>query len=79
MARCAAPAFEEFLGLSNFELVNRNIASSKHYASLYSAFTRQVAVKEEYGRKLLDSDYMRTFYSEQEIAAAEAKWLTRHD
>jgi hypothetical protein len=75
LARCAAPAFKEFLDLDDFELVNRNIASKKHYASLYSAFIRQVAIKEEYVRTLLYSNYMRTFYSEQEIRAAENKWL----
>jgi hypothetical protein len=79
LSRCAAPAFKEFLDIDDFELVNRNIASKKHYASLYSAFNRQVAIKEDYVKKLLDSDYMRTFYSDDEITAAEKKWLTHRE
>ena len=76
LSRCAEPAFREFLGLDNFELVNRNIASEKHYASLYSAFKKSVDINENYVRTLLDSDYMRTFYSEDEIRDAEGRWLT---
>jgi hypothetical protein len=75
LSRCAAPAFSEFLQLDNFELVNRNIASQKHYASLYSAFKKRVDINEKYVRTLLDSDYMRTFYSEDEIRDAEGRWL----
>ena len=76
LSRCAEPAFREFLGLEGFELVNRNIASRKHYASLYSAFKKRVDINENYVRTLLDSDYMRTFYSEDEIRDAEGRWLT---
>ena len=76
LSRCAGPAFREFLGLENFELVNRNIASKKHYASLYSAFKKRVDIDENYVRTLLESDYMRTFYSADEIRDAEGRWLS---
>jgi hypothetical protein len=76
LSRCAQPAFSEFLGLDKFELVDRNIASKKHYAPLYSAFKKRVDINEDYVRTLLDSDYMRTFYSEDEIRDAEGRWLS---
>jgi hypothetical protein len=76
LSRCAGPAFREFLGLDDFELVNRNIASKKHYASLYSAFKKRVDINESYVKTLLDSDYMRTFYSAEEIRDAEGRWLS---
>lgn len=76
LSRCAGAAFREFLGLDDFELVNRNIASKKHYASLYSVFKKRVDIEEDYVKTLLDSDYMRTFYSDDEIRDAKGKWLT---
>lgn len=76
LSRCAGVAIKEFLGLDDFELINKNIASKKHYASLYSAFKKRVDIEEDYVKMLLDSDYMRTFYSEDEIRDAKGKWLS---
>lgn len=76
LTRCAGVALKEFLDLDDFELINRNIASKKHYASLYSAFQKSINIKEDYVHTLLDSDYTRTFYSEHEIRDAKGRWLT---
>jgi len=75
LADVAAPAFREFLGIEDFQLVNSNIGAKKVYAPLYSAFKRHVVIDSDYAAKLYDSDYMRTFYSSEEISQASAQWF----
>ena len=70
----ASSAFKEFLGIDNFQPVNRNIATEKVYAPLYAAFKKQIVFAQEYLDSLYDSDYMRTFYSADEINTAQQKW-----
>jgi len=75
LAECAGAAFDEFLGIDDFRLINRNIGSNKVYAPLYDAFKRHTVIDSAYADVLYDSDYMRTFYSDEETQAARAKWL----
>lgn len=75
LARCAGTAFSEFLGIDDFRLINQNIGAEKVYAPLYKAFKNDVIIDTDYAEKLLGSDYMRTFYSEEEIRSARSKWL----
>jgi len=75
LATCAGTAFREFLGFEDFQLINTNIGAKKVYAPLYDAFKKQVVVDSAYLDELFDSDYMRTFYSTEEIRAAKIKWL----
>jgi len=70
----AAPAFKEFLGIENFQTVNRNIATDKVYAPLYAAFKQQIVFTQQYLDGLYNSSYMRTFYSAEEIDSAQRKW-----
>jgi len=75
LAECAGAAFEEFLGIPDFQVPGQNIATDKVYAPLYEAFKRDVDIDSAYAERLLDSDYMRTFYSADEIRDAKRKWL----
>jgi len=70
----AQPAFHEFMGLADFQLVRKNEASDKSYAEVYGAFMAQLCLPEAYIRRMYDSQFMRHFYSPQEIAAFEQKW-----
>jgi len=75
LADCAERAFNEFLGLDGFEVIDRNIGSKKIYAPLYDAFKRYAVIDSGYVDTLYNSKFMRTFYSSEEIAAARGKWL----
>jgi hypothetical protein len=74
LADCSRDAFAEFLGIDDFQIINRNIGTEKVYASLYSAFKRGAAFDSDYVNTLYNSDYMKTFYSGAEIDAARARW-----
>ena len=75
VSRVVSTAIEEFLGIPGFELESRNVGADKIYAPLYEAFKSNVVIDSAYAEKLLDSDYSRTFYSDEEIRAAKRKWL----
>ena len=75
LAQCAGEAFRQFLSLENFELINQNVGAEKVYAPLYRAFKSKVRLDQEYVDGLLGSEYMRTFYREDEIRSAREKWL----
>ena len=75
LAACASKAFSEFLGIEQFKVIDSNIGARKDYAPLYKAFKRGVAISPGYADRLYDSEYMRTFYSEDEIVAFRNEWL----
>jgi len=75
LAENAAAAFREFLDIDDFKLINQNIGADKVYAPLYDALKKYIVVDSAYADKLYNSDYMRTFYSTEEIEAARCKWL----
>ena len=72
--KCARHAFEEFLGLKDFTLLNTNVGGAKEYASLYQRFKNSIVLPETYVEKMYTSRYMRHFYSEKEIAKFRASW-----
>ena len=75
LTECAGDALEEFLGIEDFELINRNIGAKKVYAPLYEAFKHHAMMNSDYADVLYNSDFMHTFYSDEEIHTARAKWL----
>ena len=79
LERCAGTAFSEFLGIDDFHSINQNIGAEKVYAPLYRAFKNDVIIDADYVDNLLGSDYMRTFYSEEEIRVARSMWLRDSD
>jgi len=76
LADCGGAAFKEFLDVDDFKPASRNIGAKKVYAPLYDAFRRHAVIDSEYANVLYDSAYMRTFYSDDEIEAAKANWLS---
>jgi hypothetical protein len=72
---CARAAFEEFLGLSEFRLVNVNVGEDKDYADVYRRFRDKLVLSREYVDEMYASRYVRHFYTEEEIAAFRSKWL----
>ena len=79
LTECAGAALGEFLDLDDFRLINRNIGATKAYAPLYDAFKKDVVLDVAYVDRLFESDYMRTFYSAEEIRDARYKWLKKSD
>lgn len=74
--RVAKDAFNEFLGLKDFKLINANIGSEKNYSRLYKTFKKCVEFPDDYLNRMYDSRYMRHFYTKNEIETFKQKWQT---
>ena len=64
--RVASPAVGEFLGLSGFTLLAKNVASQKRYHRLYERFKAEAVFPAAYVEGVYGSRYAQHFYSESE-------------
>jgi hypothetical protein len=74
LVSCAQPAFKQFLGIDNIQLLNTNIGNKKIYSPVYKLFKERVVLPENYIREMYQSKFMRHFYSKEEIDALYSKW-----
>jgi len=57
------------------KFIKSNISSKMWYKDIYKKFLKEITFSEEYINKLYDSDYMRFFYTEEEINDFKKRWL----
>jgi hypothetical protein len=72
--QCAAMAFNEFLDINEFALIQSNVASNKAYARLYKAFKKEICLPEEYLNRMYGSKFTRYFFSEEEVRRLRKAW-----
>jgi hypothetical protein len=65
----------EFLEKDNIKLKNRNVGSTKSYNSEYKNFNSNIKLNEKYVSKMLESKFVKHFYTKEEIEAMRIKWL----
>lgn len=74
--RVAGQALEAFLGLSDFQLVNTNVARDKDYSSLYEEWLK-MPLPVAYVKKMYRTRYARHFYTPEELEAFAHRWTQR--
>jgi hypothetical protein len=72
--RCHKDAFQQFLGIENFSLSKKNIASDKIYSEIYSSFLSTLSIPNWYIEQMYSSKYSKHFYSDIEIEQNISKW-----
>ncbi|PXA03116.1 hypothetical protein DDZ13_13695 [Coraliomargarita sinensis] len=65
----------EFLGLQNLKIRPSNQTHTKSLNPVYADFKKTIRFPKELGTTILNSSYTKHFFSEQEIAAMQAKWI----
>ncbi|WP_198658921.1 putative capsular polysaccharide synthesis family protein [Winogradskyella tangerina] len=65
---------KEFLGLKQFELKNKNVGAQKNYYSEYKEFKQNIKLEKGYIDKMLNSKFVKFFYTENEIMSFEKEW-----
>src|SRR5581483_2953453 len=73
--RAAANALSEFLNIPDFKLVPANIGENKVYGALYKEYTNSLRLPQAYIDEAHSKDFIRHFYTEQELAASVARWV----
>ncbi len=71
---CAVEAFQAFMGLDDFQLVESNVAEDKSYAALYKAFRREMTLPAGYLDAMYNTRFATHFYTADELAAFRRKW-----
>ncbi len=74
---CHKEAFEEFLGIKDFPLVNDNSSSTRNYGELYKKTLHSLTVPEDVLDRIYAWRTVRHFYSEKEIEGFKEKWSGR--
>jgi len=69
----AKQAFNDFLGLENFQVVNANVSEEKPYAELYNEFKKR-PLPEQYVEQGLGTRFAIHFYSPEEIETFRKRW-----
>lgn len=65
----------EFVGVQDFELINKNIGSEKYYRYVYQKLKRDFNISQEILYKHYENNkYFRHFYSDEEKAMFLKKW-----
>jgi len=64
----------QFLGIDHFEITRANTAEAKAYASAYKRFLHEVEIPEWYIDQMLNSQFARHFFSEDERQQRMAYW-----
>ena len=72
--RVVTAAFNAFLGIESFNLINKNVGSQKFYKDLYAEFKKVISFPETF----IDYHYLwkfaRHFYSIKELSGFRRKW-----
>jgi hypothetical protein len=64
----------DFCDLTTFTLKNRNVSSTKEYATYYKDFKNNIKFSTSYLNKLYDSKYAKHFFTEKHIKNQLEKW-----
>jgi hypothetical protein len=65
----------DFLNEPSFKLTNANIRSTSKAADLYRDFKSHISLNKDYLDKMLNSEYFKHFFREEDKAVTLEKWL----
>jgi hypothetical protein len=65
---------QQFLSEDVVEIKNKNIGALKGYNSEYKEFMKNLDINEAYLDKMLNSKFIKHFYTEEEVQAMYNKW-----
>lgn len=79
LARCQTAAFQDFLGLKNFELKKTNVGKDKSYSQAYARMLNCIGLPETYVEQMYGSKFAQHFYGQEELTKFSRRWLKSVD
>lgn len=73
--RRIAPAMQELLGLTDFQLATRNVSESGPYGAMYQEFLASLRLPAARVEAMHATHYARHFYTSEELSASVARWV----
>lgn len=74
LRECAGEAFRRFLGIQDLALTDANVGQDKVYSEAYEHFLNSVTVPPWYLEMMYNSQYVRHFYTRDEILGFVDRW-----
>lgn len=71
---CHRNAFQEFLGLRNFKLVDSNVGSQKLYKDIYKEFIKRIDLPTDYINKVYSHKLVKHLYSDSDLEKFYRRW-----
>lgn len=71
---CYQNAFQEFLGLRNFNLVESNVGSQKLYKDIYREFIKRIDLPIDYIDKVYNHELIKHLYSDSDLEKFYRRW-----
>ena len=71
---CLEKGLQDFLGLDHISMVNANVGSSKRYHEIYNQFKKRISFSPESLDRVYNSQFMKHFYTDEEINNLRDKW-----
>jgi hypothetical protein len=75
---CYKIAFDEFLNITNFKLINENFGANKWYASLYDKVLKTIRFPINDLEKIYSSKIAKHFYTNEELLRFKLKWMNQN-
>lgn len=70
----------EFVGIQNFELINKNIGAEKYYRYIYQKLQKELIISEKIlYEQYENNNYFSHFYSDEEKNIFLKKWVTNRE
>lgn len=74
LSECCEQAFREFLGVEDFSLVNKNVATNKYYSDAYRNILKRLIIPAEKLEGWYSAGQLRHFYADDEITHFIDRW-----
>lgn len=73
------PQIADFLGIEKFEILKTNDTSDSHNACKYMDFAKQYKYDAKLVKRLIETRYVQTFFTANEILALQSRWVEAAD
>ena len=75
LSECHQQAFQDFLGIQNFQLIMANVGNQKPYKRLYDNVLDSISIPDDCLDRIYTSRFARHFYTPDEIQMLKRRWL----
>ena len=74
LSECHQPAFRDYLGIDNFQLLEANAGSQKPYRHLYKNLLECISIPKNFLERVYSSKFVKHFYTDEEIQRFKTRW-----
>ena len=74
LSECHQPAFQDFLGIPNLQLIKANVGTQKPYRRLYKKVLDRISIPQHYLESVYSTRFAQHFYTREEVQFFKRRW-----